>query len=38
MVKLIFLSLDCIGLPIFSVNLLDNTDDIYYTDLLILGE
>ncbi|CAK82145.1 unnamed protein product (macronuclear) [Paramecium tetraurelia] len=36
---------DCIGLPkhpklteIFSVNLLDNTEDIYYTDLLILGQ
>lgn len=44
MVKYIYLFLDCIGLPkhpklteIFSVNLLDNTEDIYYTDILILG-
>lgn len=37
------LSLDCVGLPkhpklneILSVNLLDNTLDIYYTDILSL--
>ncbi|CAD8058502.1 unnamed protein product [Paramecium sonneborni] len=36
---------DCIGLPkhpklteIFNVNLLDNTEDVYYTDILILGQ